>query len=78
MPMLLTLLSQPNEKSTRVLKSRGMECAGLIGMAVGKQQFSQDAVTLANLLVQIQSESGFSAASCLRQLRGPTANSQTV
>lgn len=55
MPMLLNLLRTPDDKKYRMLQARGMECAGLIGMAVGKEQFAQDALALATILAEIQS-----------------------
>lgn len=54
MPLLLGLLRTPASKEHRMLKARGMECAGLVGMAVGKDVFAGDAMELANLLAQIQ------------------------
>lgn len=54
MPLLLGLLRSPANKEHRMLKARGMECAGLLGMAVGKEVFGRDALELGELLAGIQ------------------------
>ncbi|KAF2764289.1 ARM repeat-containing protein [Teratosphaeria nubilosa] len=54
MPLLFNVLQQPNERELRLLRAKAMECATLIALAVGKERMSQDAITLVNLLGNIQ------------------------
>lgn len=74
MPLLLGLLRSPANKEHRMLKARGMECAGLLGMAVGKEVFGRDALELGELLAAIQTsitEDDDPQASYLPQSRWP-------
>ncbi|CAJ2508844.1 Uu.00g138700.m01.CDS01 [Anthostomella pinea] len=55
MPLLVSVLQRENEKEFRLLRSKAMECATLIALAVGKERLGNDAMTLVNLLSNIQS-----------------------
>lgn len=55
MPQLFNVLQQPNEKEHRLLRAKAMECATLIALAVGKERMGQDALTLVNILGNVQS-----------------------
>jgi len=54
MPLLFNVLQQPNERELRLLRAKAMECATLIALAVGKERMGQDAVTLVNILGNVQ------------------------
>lgn len=54
MPLLFNVLQSPIDKDTRLLKAKAMECATLIGLAVGKERLGTDAMKLVQLLAQIQ------------------------
>ncbi|KAF2563645.1 hypothetical protein F2Q70_00014520, partial [Brassica cretica] len=44
MPYLKTILMNATDKSKRMLRAKSMECISLVGMAVGKDRFKQDAI----------------------------------
>lgn len=44
MPYLILLLKSENEESSRMLVSKAMECITMVGMAVGKEKFREDAL----------------------------------
>lgn len=54
MPLLFNVLQSPIDKDTRLLKAKAMECATLIGLAVGKERLGADAMKLVQLLANIQ------------------------
>ncbi|KAK3677451.1 importin subunit beta-3 [Recurvomyces mirabilis] len=54
MPLLFNVLQQPNERELRLLRAKAMECATLIALAVGKDRMGQDAITLVNVLGNVQ------------------------
>lgn len=54
MPQLFNVLQMPIDKDTRLLKAKAMECATLIGLAVGKERLGGDAMKLVQLLAIIQ------------------------
>jgi hypothetical protein len=54
MPLLVNVLQNQSEKEYRLLRAKAMECATLIALAVGKERLGQDAITLVNLLANIQ------------------------
>ncbi|TVY77706.1 Importin subunit beta-3 [Fusarium oxysporum f. sp. cubense] len=54
MPLLVNVLQNQSEKEYRLLRAKAMECATLIALAVGKERLGQDAMTLVNLLANIQ------------------------
>ena len=43
MPYLKAILINANDKSNRMLRAKSMECISLVGMAVGKEKFRDDA-----------------------------------
>lgn len=43
MPYLKTILINANDKTNRMLRAKSMECISLVGMAVGKDKFRDDA-----------------------------------
>lgn len=43
MPYLKAILMNATDKANRMLRARSMECISLIGMAVGKDKFRDDA-----------------------------------
>lgn len=43
MPYLKAILVNANDKSNRMLRAKSMECISLVGMAVGKDKFRNDA-----------------------------------
>ncbi|KAI7778879.1 hypothetical protein LA080_001570 [Diaporthe eres] len=54
MPLLFNVLQSPMDKDTRLLKAKAMECATLIGLAVGKDRLAGDAMKLVQILAHIQ------------------------
>lgn len=43
MPYLKAILVNANDKANRMLRAKSMECISLVGMAVGKEKFKDDA-----------------------------------
>lgn len=43
MPYLKAILVNANDKANRMLRAKSMECISLVGMAVGKEKFMDDA-----------------------------------
>lgn len=43
MPYLKAILMNATDKSNRMLRAKSMECISLVGMAVGKDKFRDDA-----------------------------------
>ncbi|KAG8702119.1 hypothetical protein FRC08_003684 [Ceratobasidium sp. 394] len=56
MPLLMQALQSPATPETRVLHCKAMECAGLMGIAVGCEIFQQDAEELIKVLLHIQEQ----------------------
>ncbi|KAJ9134791.1 Importin beta-3 [Pleurostoma richardsiae] len=54
MPLLVSVLQRENDKEFRLLRAKAMECATLIALAVGKERLGADAMTLVQLLANIQ------------------------
>ena len=54
MPLMISALQAPQDKETRLLKSKAMECATLIALAVGREKMGQDAFTMLHILDNIQ------------------------
>lgn len=57
MPYLKAILINATDKSNRMLRAKSMECISLVGMAVGKEKFRDDAkqVTFTNFSFKISS-----------------------
>ncbi|KAK6925778.1 Importin repeat 4 [Dillenia turbinata] len=54
MPCLKTILMNANDGSSRMLRAKAMECISLIGMAVGKEKFRDDAKQVMEVLMSFQ------------------------
>lgn len=54
MPLLLDILRQATDKEYRLLRGRAIECASLIGLAIGKNDFSPYTQNFIGLLAEIQ------------------------
>ncbi|KAK3984939.1 putative importin beta-3 subunit [Cladorrhinum sp. PSN332] len=54
MPLLVSVLQRENDKEQRLLRSKAMECATLIALAVGAERLGNDAFMLVELLGKIQ------------------------
>lgn len=52
MPYLKAILMNATDKSNRMLRAKSMECISLVGMAVGKEKFRDDAKQVSYLLLQ--------------------------
>lgn len=51
MPYLKAILVNANDKSNRMLRAKAMECISLVGMAVGKDKFRDDAKQVFSLFL---------------------------
>jgi importin-5 len=51
MPYLKAILMNATDKSNRMLRAKSMECISLVGMAVGKQKFKDDAKQVISVIV---------------------------
>jgi hypothetical protein len=53
MPYLKAILMNATDKSNRMLRAKSMECISLVGMAVGKDKFRDDAkqVSIPHLII---------------------------
>ncbi|KAJ0273067.1 hypothetical protein COL922a_014612, partial [Colletotrichum nupharicola] len=58
MPLLFNVLKEEQSKEYRLLRAKAMECATLIALAVGKTKMGQDALSLVQLLGNIQENIG--------------------
>ncbi|KAM3294674.1 hypothetical protein ACQJBY_037513 [Aegilops geniculata] len=54
MPYLKAILMNATDKSSRMLRAKSMECISLVGMAVGKQKFRDDAKQVMEVLMSLQ------------------------
>ncbi|CAO3641141.1 unnamed protein product [Cunninghamella echinulata] len=54
MPLLLDILRQATDKQYRLLRCRAIECASLIGLAIGKETFAPYTDSFIQILAQIQ------------------------
>ncbi|KAJ9179894.1 hypothetical protein P3X46_008207 [Hevea brasiliensis] len=54
MPYLKAILVNANDKSNRMLRAKAMECISLVGMAVGRDKFRDDARQVMNVLMSLQ------------------------
>ena len=59
-PLLKEIIVSANTPDYRMLRAKAIECVTLVGMAVGKQRFSGDAIEVMNIMQQLQA-SGFDA-----------------
>ncbi|XP_065887453.1 importin-5-like isoform X2 [Dysidea avara] len=58
MPLLKYLMANAVQKENRLLRGKTIECISLIGLAVGKEKFMQDAGEVMQLLLKVQTEQG--------------------
>ena len=56
MPLMVRALQAPQDKDSRLLKSKAMECATLIALAVGREKMGQDAIEMMQILDNIQND----------------------
>ncbi|KAF2286233.1 hypothetical protein GH714_012141 [Hevea brasiliensis] len=54
MPYLKAILVNATDKSNRMLRAKSMECISLVGMAVGKDKFREDAKQVMEVLMSLQ------------------------
>ncbi|GJZ65987.1 importin-5-like protein [Tanacetum coccineum] len=54
MPYLKAILINANDKANRMLRAKAMECISLVGMAVGKDKFRDDAKQVMEVLMSLQ------------------------
>eukprot|EP00256_Glycine_max_P068074 XP_025982669.1 importin-5-like [Glycine max] len=54
MPYLKAILVNANDKSNRMLRAKAMECISLVGMAVGKEKFRDNAKQVMDVLMSLQ------------------------
>ncbi|XP_074582052.1 uncharacterized protein LOC141838465 [Curcuma longa] len=54
MPYLKAILMNATNKSNRMLRAKSMECISLVGMAVGKEKFRDDAKQVMEVLLALQ------------------------
>ncbi|CAA2970342.1 importin-5-like [Olea europaea subsp. europaea] len=54
MPYLKAILMNATDKSNRMLRAKAMECISLVGMAVGKEKFKEDAKQVMEVLMSLQ------------------------
>ncbi|XP_019093862.1 PREDICTED: importin-5 [Camelina sativa] len=54
MPYLKAILVNANDKANRMLRAKSMECISLVGMAVGKEKFKDDAKQVMDVLMSLQ------------------------
>ncbi|MBA0626541.1 hypothetical protein Godav_004195 [Gossypium davidsonii] len=54
MPYLKAILVNPTDKSNRMLRAKSLECISLVGMAVGKEKFRDDAKQVMEVLMSLQ------------------------
>lgn len=54
MPLLRHILSNANDKSHALLRAKALECISLVGMAVGREQFREDAHCVMQFMQSLQ------------------------
>ncbi|KAI9643529.1 importin subunit beta-3 [Ciborinia camelliae] len=54
MPVLFKVLTSESTRELRLLRAKGMECATLIALAVGRERLGNDAIELVKLLATVQ------------------------
>ncbi|KAJ0966279.1 hypothetical protein J5N97_027417 [Dioscorea zingiberensis] len=54
MPYLKAILMNATDKTNRMLRAKSMECISLVGMAVGKEKFRDDAKQVMEVLMTLQ------------------------
>ncbi|MBA0687112.1 hypothetical protein Goari_014674, partial [Gossypium aridum] len=75
MPYLKAILVNANDKSNRMLRAKAMECISLVGMAVGKEKFRDDAKqTITSKLIYYLGENTLDPIECLNNFFSITTN----
>ena len=54
MPLLRHVLGAASDRSHALLRAKALECISLVGMAVGREQFRQDAHAVMQLMQTLQ------------------------
>ena len=62
MPMLVAVLSGCVDKSQRVLRAKALECATLVGLAVGPARFAAQASVVVGIMVTLEQEAAGAGA----------------
>ena len=58
MPILKNILVHATAKEQRMLRAKSLECISLVGVAVGKQIFAEDAVQIMQIMMELQRTCG--------------------
>lgn len=58
MPCMKFIMQNANAQELRLLRGKTIECASLIGLAVGADKFTQDASDIMDLLLRTQIDNG--------------------
>jgi hypothetical protein len=58
MPCMKFIMQNANSSELRLLRGKTIECASLIGLAVGAERFTQDAADIMDLLLRTQVDNG--------------------
>ncbi|KAK9810031.1 hypothetical protein WJX72_003666 [[Myrmecia] bisecta] len=56
MPLLRHILTNANEKTHQLLRAKALECISLVGMAVGRERFRQDAHDVMRFMQALQAQ----------------------
>ena len=54
MPLLRHVLSNANDRAHALLRAKALECISLVGMAVGRDQFREDAHRVMQFMQSLQ------------------------
>jgi hypothetical protein len=54
MPFMVTIVTSANDEACRMLRAKALECATLVGMAVGKERFRPHARAVIDVMVRLQ------------------------
>lgn len=54
MPLLRQILQHANDKSHRMLRAKALECISLVGMAIGRDRFREDAHAVMRYIQSLQ------------------------
>lgn len=54
MPLLRQILSHANDKSHQMLRAKALECISLVGMAIGRDRFREDAHAVLRYMQSLQ------------------------
>lgn len=54
MPLLRHILGQAGDKAHQMLRAKALECISLVGMAIGKERFREDAHAVMRFIQTLQ------------------------